>query len=114
MTYKPIRYRLYPNDAQCDMLMRHFGSTRWVYNRYISEADRLYFELGQYIKRDEFIVDLARLKKTEFPWLSEVNSQSLQMAARNAATAYERFFKGLAKHPKFNLWITPSCQGVDL
>ena len=101
MTYKPIRYRLYPNDAQRDMLMRHFGSTRWVYNRYISEAERLYFELGQYIKRDEFIVDLARLKKTEFPWLAEVNSQSLQMAARNAATAYERFFKGLAKHPKF-------------
>ena len=92
MTYKPIRYRLYPNDAQRDMLMRHFGSTRWVYNRYISQADRLYFELGQYIKRDEFIVDLARLKKTEFPWLFEVNSQSLQMAARNAATAYERFF----------------------
>ncbi len=66
MTYKPNRYRLYPNDAQRNMLMCHFGSTRWVYNRYLSEADRLYFELGQYIKRDEFIVDLARLENRAF------------------------------------------------
>ena len=101
MTYKPIRYRLYPNDSQRQMLLRHFGCVRWVYNRYLSQSETLYLESGKTLKRDDFIVDLARLKKTEFPWLSEVNSQSLQMAARNATLAYDRFFKGLAKHPRF-------------
>ncbi len=40
--------------------------------------------------------------KVEHPWLKEVNSQSLQAAVLNLESAYQRFFKGLGKYPKFH------------
>lgn len=101
MTYKPTRFRLYPNATQRSMFMRHFGCVRWVYNRYLSEAKELYEQKQEYLKRDKFIVRLAQMKKTEFPWLAEVNAQSLQSAARHADTAYQNFFKGLTAFPQF-------------
>ncbi len=44
---------------------------------------------------------LSTLKKTDFPWLKEVNSQSLHVALINLETAYNKFFKKQAKFPKF-------------
>lgn len=49
---------------------------------------------------NDFIVRLVKLKK-EFSWLKEVNSQSLQMAARNAERAFVNFFEKRAKRPRF-------------
>ena len=49
---------------------------------------------------NDFIVRLVNLKK-EFPWLKAVNSQSLQMAARNADRAFVNFFEKRAKRPRF-------------
>ena len=44
---------------------------------------------------------LSTLKKTDFPWLKEANSQSLHVALINLETAYNKFFKKQAKFPKF-------------
>jgi len=39
--------------------------------------------------------------KIEYPFLADVNAQSLQSAIRNLNNAYDRFFKGLGKYPRF-------------
>ena len=41
------------------------------------------------------------MKKEEYNWLKEVNSQTIQFALRNLDTAYDRFFRKLAQFPKF-------------
>jgi putative transposase len=43
---------------------------------------------------------LPKLKK-QYPWLAEVNSQSLQIVCHDLAGAYTRFFKKKAKYPAF-------------
>ncbi len=44
---------------------------------------------------------LSTLKKTDFPWLKEANSQSLHVALINLETAYGNFFRKKSKFPKF-------------
>ncbi len=100
MSLVSYQFRIYPNAFQRQSLIDHFGCVRWVYNRYLSEANDCYEATGKTTRRNDFIVRLVRLKK-EYPWLKEVNSQSLQMAARNADRAFVNFFKKRAMRPRF-------------
>ena len=100
MSFVLYQYRIYPSASQCQSLIDHFGCARWVYNRYLSEADDCYKRTGRSMRCNDFIVRLVNLKK-EFPWLKAVNSQSLQMAARNADRAFVNFFEKRAKPPRF-------------
>ena len=100
MSLISYQYKIYPNASQCQSLIDHFGCARWVYNRYLTEAQQHYDNTGKSMRRDAFIVRLVELKK-EFPWLKKVNSQSLQMAARNADRAFVNFFEKRAKRPRF-------------
>ena len=100
MSYVSYRFRIYPNSLQRQSLVDHFGCTRWVFNRYLSEADDCYKQTGKAMRCNDFIVRLVKLKK-EYPWLKEVNSQSLQMAARNADRAFVNFFEKRAQPPRF-------------
>ena len=100
MSIVSYQYRIYPNGSQRQSLIDHFGCARWVYNRYLSEANDCYQATGKAMRRNDFIVRLVHLKK-DYPWLKEVNSQSLQMAARNADRAFVNFFEKRAKRPRF-------------
>lgn len=100
MSFVLYQYRIYPSASQCQSLIDHFGCARWVYNRYLSEADDCYKRTDRSMRCNDFIVRLVNLKK-EFPWLKAVNSQSLQMAARNADRAFVNFFEKRAKRPRF-------------
>ena len=44
-----------------------------------------------------YILDL----KKEYPWLAEVNAQSLQQVSKNIVKAYKAFFRKKAGFPKF-------------
>ena len=100
MSLISYQYRIYPNRSQRQSLIDHFGCVRWVYNRYLTAADECYEKTGKSLRCNDFIVQLVKLKK-EYPWLKNVNSQSLQMAARNADRAFVNFFEKRAKHPRF-------------
>ena len=100
MSIVSYQYRIYPSASQRQSLIDHFGCARWVYNRYLSEAHDCYEATGKAMRRNDFIVRLVHLKK-DYPWLKEVNSQSLQMAARNADRAFVNFFEKRAKRPRF-------------
>lgn len=98
-TYK---FRLYPNKAQTDLLARHFGCARFVYNYFLNQRKEQYRLTG---KSDNYYAQakaLTALKKQEATsWLKEVNSQTLQFAIRSLEVAYTNFFQKRAKFPKF-------------
>ena len=100
--HRTYRFRLYPNKAQTELLAKHFGCVRFVYNYFLNQRMEQYSLKG---KSDNFYAQaktLAEMKKQEeTAWLKEVNSQSLQYAVRCLEAAYTNFFKKRAKFPNF-------------
>lgn len=100
--------RLYPNKEQEVLLSKHFGSIRCVYNMFLDRRTRFYLEAKekQLAKKTLTYVDMAKeltkiKEQPETEWLNEINSQSLQQALKHLDGAYNRFFKKLAKFPRF-------------
>lgn len=97
---KAFKYRISPTKDQAELINKHIGCARFVYN------NALAFKQSEYAKDKtshswySLVKRLPDLKK-ENEWLKEVNSQSLQQAIVNMNTAFENFFKGRADFPKF-------------
>ena len=100
--HRTYRFRLYPNEAQTELLAKHFGCARFVYNYFLNQRIEQYKLTG---KSDNFYTQaktLAEMKKQEeTAWLKEVNAQSLQYAVRCLEAAYTNFFKKRTKFPNF-------------
>ena len=100
--HRTYKFRLYPTKAQTELLAKHFGCARFVYNYFLNQRIEQYRLTG---KSDNYVAQakaLTELKKQEeTAWLNEVNAQSLQFALRCLETAYTNFFKKQAKFPNF-------------
>lgn len=62
---RAYRFRLYPNEAQTNLLAKHFGCARFVYNYFLNQRMEQYRLTG---KSDNFYVQskcLTKLKKQE-------------------------------------------------
>lgn len=84
---KAFKYRIYPNEEQCEYFAKTFGSSRFVYNRMLSDKIEHYKHTGQTLKNSP-----AKYKE-EFPWLKEVDSLALANAQMNLEKAYRNFFR---------------------
>ena len=99
---KSYRYRLEPTEEQKELLNKHFGSTRFVYNHFLNEKNNQYKETKKSDNYKKQAEKLTYLKNEEGTlWLNEVNSQCLQQSLKNLETAFKNFFKKKAKYPKF-------------
>jgi putative transposase len=102
MIHKAFKYRIYPNEKQREMLSRHFGCVRFVFNHFLKRRIDHYAETGEGLTYHDTAAELTELKKLqEYAWLKEVNSQSLQQSLRNLDTAYNNFFNKRAAFPTF-------------
>lgn len=102
MMYKAYKYRLYPNKSQEELILKHIGCCRYIYNYGLEKKIKVYQESKQGLSRFEIQSDLVFLKKQdETSWLKEVNSLSLQASLANLDMAFTRFFKGKKGFPKF-------------
>ncbi|MDY3114970.1 MAG: IS200/IS605 family element RNA-guided endonuclease TnpB [Sutterella sp.] len=100
---KGFRARLYPNRKQEDLLKRTFGCCRVVYNHFLAERIRSYKEDGVSLTYNKTSALLTLLKRDkDHLWLNEVDSMALQEALRNLDDAYQNFFSGRTKFPKFH------------
>ena len=97
--YKAFKYRLYPTEPQKELIAKHIGSSRFVYNLALETKNIAYIGSKHNYSAFDLVKQLPELKK-ECPWLKEVNSQSLQQAIQNMDIAFKKFFKG-AGYPKF-------------
>ena len=98
--------RIYPNAAQRELIERTFGCARWVYNRCLETRKAEYEKTG----RSPSVCQLQKLvtawKRTDAPWLGEVDSHALQQAAVNLGRAFDGFFRrcragGKPGYPRF-------------
>ncbi|MDW7732153.1 MAG: RNA-guided endonuclease TnpB family protein [Methanolobus sp.] len=91
-------YRIYPNKEQRTLLEQHFGAVRFVYNRSLFIKNLMYDKFGIILTEIDINNNLITLKEN-FPWLRDINSQSLQQANRNLLTGFKNFFEGNADYP---------------
>lgn len=99
LTYE---YRLYPNKEQQELLSKHFGCVRFVYNYMLAYKTKLYETNHANINKFEMCSMVTHMKKQEeYSWLKEVNSQSLNVAIYNLEKAYTGFFRDKKGYPKF-------------
>lgn len=100
--FAAFKYRIYPNATQAVLLAKHFGCTRWLYNRCLAMKTEAWTERKESLSRYDLSANIPTWKKdAETEWLKEVNSQSLQSALVNLDAAYTRFFKLKKGFPKF-------------
>jgi putative transposase len=99
--YKAFKFRLYPTHEQEVFFEKSVGCSRFVYNKLLEANIAEYKNTGKFILGFSLTNKLVELKK-QYPWLKEVNSQSLQQASINLATAFKnRFSKKRKKQTGF-------------
>ena len=98
--YRARKYRIYPTNSQKELIHKHCGSVRFLYNLALETKTMAYLGSKVNLSRYDLQKQVVDLKK-ELPWLKETNSQSLQVALLDLDTAYSNFFKGRADFPKF-------------
>src|ERR1035441_6256810 len=92
---KAYKYRISPTKAQAELINKHIGSCRFVYNLALECKQMAYAGNRVNLSCFDLVKQLPDLKK-EFVWLKEINSQSLQQSIVNLDTAFTKFFKGQA------------------
>lgn len=97
--YKAFKYRIFPSNPQKELIAKHIGSSRFVFNLALETKNAAYIGNKHNYSAFDLVKQLPELKK-ELPWLKEVNSQSLQQSIQNMDIAFKKFFRG-AGFPKF-------------
>lgn len=102
MTLKAYKYKIKPNKTQVEQLSQAFGHNRFVWNWALAIKQRYYRRFGQGLSKRRLQDQLVKKKKqSKFEWLNQVNSQSYLATLDSLDKAYNAFFKGRAKHPRF-------------
>lgn len=102
MVLKAVKMRIYPNTTQQDRLVQTFGCVRFVWNQMLN----MQIERHKNNPKAKFVNafgmnNLLKALKAEYPWLKEAESTALQSVNRNLADAFESFFKGQNRFPRF-------------
>ena len=90
---RAYKYRIYPTDDQKVLFAKTFGCCRFVYNWALNMKITAYKERKETFGNVYLTNRMKSELKSEYEWLAEVNSQSLQSALRNLDTAYRNFFR---------------------
>ena len=99
---KTYKYRIYPNEAQLELLGKHFGATRFIWNYFLNLRKQSYLESKKSMNFYDNSKTLTQLKKEEqYNWLNEIGAQSLEASLQDLDTAYGRFFKKQSTFPQF-------------
>ena len=100
--YKSYKFRLYPNIDQAILLNKHLGCTRFIYNYFLNFKKTEYETNKKTYSIYDIQKELTKLKSiTEYKWLNEINSQSLQCELQNLNTSYTRFFNHRSNFPNY-------------
>ncbi len=96
------KYRLYPNNSQAELMNKHFGCCRYIYNWALDKRIKHYKETGETLSAYSIIKDITDLKKqVDTSWLADVSISALQQEVLHMETAYRKFFKEKKGFPKF-------------
>lgn len=98
---KTINVRLYPTEEQINLMHKHIGSMRFIYNWALARQIDNYKVDGKKLSVTDLGKELTILKNTEgYEWLYEVSNATLKESIRDLDKAYKNFFNG-SGFPKF-------------
>jgi putative transposase len=95
---RAYKFRIYPNKEQEVLIIKTFGSSRFVWNKMLGERIQIYEELKE--NKEELYSYKYRTEKqlkAEYEFLTEVDSVPLQQTRLNLTEAYKGFFRNLKK-----------------
>lgn len=93
---------LLPNNKQNTKLFQYSGTARFIYNWTLARQQENYENGGKFISDNDLRKELTQLKQIEeFQWLNKISNNVTKQAVKDACDAYNKFFKGYSKFPKF-------------
>lgn len=98
---KGVKFRIYPNKEQENLILQTLGCCRLIYNKGLNMRDKAY-KNGKKTNFAQTSTMLTNLKNdNNFSFLKLVDSIALQQSLRDLDKAYQNFFKKRAKFPQF-------------
>jgi putative transposase len=105
---KAIKVKFYPSKKQIELLEKHFGCNRFVYNWCLNKKTEEYNKNQKSISEAQLMRMITQLKKEkEFEWLKEPYSQTLQQSIKDLESAFSHFFRKNNQFPKFKSKHSP-------
>lgn len=102
------KIRLKPTPEQEILFRKSAGVSRWAYNYFLSENERIYQEYlkngktgEKFISEGEIRKQITVLKRTTCKWLAEVGCNVTKQAVKDANNAFQRYFKGISQKPHY-------------
>ena len=98
---KGVKFRIYPNKEQKNLINQTFGCCRLIYNKGLAMRNEAY-QNGNKIGYSQTSAMLTELKKCDdFSFLKVVDSIALQQSLRDLDRGFVNFFQKRAAHPVF-------------
>lgn len=101
---KSYKTELTPTNEQAEKIRRTIGVCRYVYNFYLATNSERHKSGEKFMSGMDFSKWLNNEYIPHNPdeaWIKEVSSKSVKKSIMDAENAYKRFFKGLARFPRF-------------
>ena len=99
---RSFKVKLHPSKEQKDLMLKAFGTARWIYNWCINRQKENYEAGGKFIDAYNLRKEVTALKKqAEYKWLTEVSAKVAAQAVIDCCEAYKKFFKKEAGYPRF-------------
>lgn len=95
------KIRIIPTMEQEQKLWQSVGTARFIYNWTLARQEDNYKNGVKFISNNDLRKEITQLKKNELSWLNEVSNNVAKQAVKDGCEAYDRFFKGMAKKPRF-------------
>ena len=100
MSYLAYKTKLKLNNQQKTLMRQCAGYRRWVWNWALDFKQKAYAEDIK-LNKSQLRKYYTNYVKPNYSWQSQLSSKIYQYAFINLDEAYKRFFRGLAKYPKF-------------
>ena len=99
---KAYKFKFKPTKAQVKQLAIEFGCARFVWNRALNEKDYAYQQWNVNLSYVDISRHITQYKKTEkYGFLNDATASVLGQKLIDLDKAFDNFFKGRAKFPKF-------------
>lgn len=110
--YRAIKYQIYPNAEQEDLLTQTFGCVRKVYNMGLELQSGLHAAGMPAMSYFDLCGHCAQFWKNDMPYLRRVDKFALTNSLNDLSAAFKNFFEKRAKYPKFK--SANDCIGLRL
>ena len=94
--YKSFKFRLYPNKEQWELLNKSFGSSRFIYNYYLSNIKNNGYQ-NAYSNISNYVNNL----KYEYPFLQEIDSTIIRKTLFHLDDNMKKFFNNGFGYPRY-------------